>query len=245
MIRDLDIEGSYNVRDLGGYPTADGRTTRPQVFIRAGNLNEVSPAAQQKLIDYGVRTVIDLRSPWETERMPNVFAQSDKVKYLNLSLFDLSPKTEQERLAKTDSSSGLSDLYLKFLNHARPQVTQVMSVLAESDSTALFHCHAGKDRTGIIAALLLALVGVPEELIVEDYALTTSRIAHLIPIWREQALAHGVDLERFNREMTAEAETMRGMLRHIEAEYGGITEYLLGCGLTQPQLDALKARFVE
>lgn len=242
--RDLNIEGSYNVRDLGGYPTADGRTTRSQVFIRAGNLDKVPPDAQQQLIDYGVTTVIDLRSGMETERFPNVFAQSDKVAYHNVSLFDISPDSERERHARTHESPALADLYRQFLDHARPRVTQVMSMLAESDSTTLFHCHAGKDRTGIIAALLLALAGVPEDIIVQDYALTESRIAHLIPVWREQALAAGMDLQRFEREVSANAETMIEMLRHLNEQYNGVTEYLLGCGLSQEQLDALKARFV-
>ena len=82
--RDLEIEGSWNVRDIGGYPTADGGTTRWGVLLRSGDLARVSPTGQQALIDYGVRTIIDLRDLNEVRSLPNVFAQSPTVAYHHL-----------------------------------------------------------------------------------------------------------------------------------------------------------------
>jgi protein-tyrosine phosphatase len=241
----LMIEGSYNVRDLGGYPTTDGRATRAKVFIRAGNLDKVSPAAQQQLIEYGVKTVIDLRNEWETEHFPNVFSQSNKVTYINLPLIGDTLSNDAEWKAQSQTHTALADLYTQFLRHCRPQLSMIITAIAESEGTTLFHCHAGKDRTGIVAALLLALAGVPDDIVAEDYAQTTSYIAHLVTEWREKALAGGYDMERFAREVSANAETMLDLLRHLNEQYGGVREYLLGCGLDQKHLELLQARFVS
>src|SRR3954468_15212946 len=85
-MRNLIVEGSYNVRDLGGYPTADDQTTHWKVFIRAGSLSDVSPEGCQYLNDYGVKTIIDLRDEWEAEMFPNTLAQVADTRYVNLPL---------------------------------------------------------------------------------------------------------------------------------------------------------------
>src|SRR5689334_13916500 len=79
MTHQLDIEGGYNIRDLGGYPTKDGRTTQPHRLIRSGNLDKMSARGQQQLIDYGVKTIIDVRDEWEAQHFPNPFVQSGRV----------------------------------------------------------------------------------------------------------------------------------------------------------------------
>src|SRR4051794_21580399 len=83
MLR-LSIEGGYNIRDLGGYPTQCGRVTQPGILIRAGNLDQVTPHGAQQLLALGARAIVDIRDEWETEQFPDVFARSAAVKYANL-----------------------------------------------------------------------------------------------------------------------------------------------------------------
>src|ERR1041385_593182 len=190
----LDIEGGYNIRDLGDYPTKDGLSTQRHVLLRAGNLDKISSAAQQQLINYGVKTVIDLRDEWEAEHFPNPFAQSTTIKYINLPLIGDSLSNDAAWKAETRNYTGLHELYAKYLDHCQRQLGTIVSAIAESAFTTLFHCHAGKDRTGIVAALLLGAVGVPDAAIAEDYALSTSQITHLVEQWREYAIQHGQDM---------------------------------------------------
>src|SRR5258708_12481668 len=100
-MRPLTVEGSYNGRDLGGYPTQDGRTTRPGILIRAGNLAQVTPAGAQQLLGFGAKTIIDIRDEWEAEKYPDVFAQSTAVKYANLPFIGNSQSSTRTFNART------------------------------------------------------------------------------------------------------------------------------------------------
>lgn len=234
--RRLEIEGSWNVRDLGGYPTEDGRSTRWRTIVRAGNLDKVTPAGQQALLDYGIRTIVDLRGPEEVEEYPDVFARSTQVVYRHLPIL---------RNGYANGYVTLGKLYTNYLDAYPSEVGKIITAVAESAPGTLMHCHAGKDRTGIMTALLLGAAGVPEEVIAEDYALTNAEIAHLVGEWREYALKHGSDMERFEHDVSADAETMLGTLAHLVHHYGGVTEYLRICGIPVEDLQHLKERLVE
>lgn len=102
--RHLPLEGAYNIRDIGGYPTPDGTTTGWRTFLRADSLHKLTPAAQQELIDYGLRTVVDLRFDHECSTAPNVFAASDEVAYVKISLLaDAAPNAERRMLPDLES----------------------------------------------------------------------------------------------------------------------------------------------
>lgn len=234
--RQLEIEGSWNVRDLGGYPTEDGRSTRWRVMVRAGNLDKVTPAGQQALLDYGIRTIVDLRDPAEVEEYPDVFAQSTAVVYRHLPIL---------RNGYANGYVPLGKLYTNYLDAYPSEVGKIITAVAESTPGTLIHCHAGKDRTGIVTALLLGAVGVPEQVIAEDYALTTAQIAHLVAEWREYALKHGSDMERFEHDVSADAATMLGTLAHLRHRYGGVAQYLSSCGVTVQDLDRLKLQLLD
>ncbi|MFN8451736.1 MAG: tyrosine-protein phosphatase [Anaerolineae bacterium] len=234
--RDLEIEGSWNVRDIGGYPTADGGTTRWGVLLRSGDLARVSPAGQQALINYGVRTIIDLRDLNEVRSFPNVFAQSPAVAYHHLPVQDD---------VETGGSIRLDSLYRNFIDACQPNLSAVVTTAAESEPGVLIHCFAGKDRTGVVVALLLGAVGVPDAVIAEDYALTSGRITHLVESWRAWAIQQGHDMTLFEHEVSSEAATMQETLRHIRQTYGGIPDYLRACGVTDAQLARLRALLVE
>ncbi len=243
-MRPLTVEGSYNVRDLGGYPTQDGRTTRPGILIRAGNLAQVTPAGAQQLLGFGAKTIIDIRDEWEAEKYPDVFAQSTAVKYANLPFIGNSLSSSESWKARTHTYARLNGLYEIFLDACQPQVGAIITALAESEPVAVFHCHAGKDRTGLVSALLLGAAGVPAQVIAEDYAETSRQITELVASWRAAALKQEQNMQAFERDTGAVAETMLSTLNHLEQRYRGVTNYLLRCGVSQRQLTELLARFV-
>ncbi len=243
-MRNLSIEGSYNVRDLGGYATGDGQSTRWHTFIRAGNLDKVSAAGSKQLIDYGVKTIIDLRDEWEVESYPNVFAQASDVQYINLPLIGNRLSWDENWKAASEKYSQLHELYSTYLDECQPQIGAIMAAIAESTAGTVFHCHAGKDRTGLIAALVLGAVGVADEAIAADYAQTNDQIAPLVAEWRSYALKHNRDMADFERDSASAPQTMIDTLSHLRARYGGVTAYLAGCGVTEGQLKQLHSGFV-
>ena len=245
MSYQLEIEGTYNIRDLGDYPVKGGNTTCRHILVRAGNLDQVPLSSQQQLKDYGVKTVIDLRDEWEVQQFPNVFVQSKTIKYLNLPLIGNHFSNSKGWKEETQDYDGLDELYCKYLDHCQIQIGTIISTIAESMPTIVFHCYAGKDRTGIIAALLLGSVGVPDHLIAKDYSLSNLKITHLIEQWREYALQHGQDMQRFERDVGSEVTTMLNMLGYIKHRYGSVTDYLRVCGVTDIQLLQLQTLMIQ
>ena len=171
--RHLELEGAYNIRDLGGYPTVDGQTTRWGTVLRGDNMHRLPSESQAALIDYGVRTVIDLRKDYELEQMPNVFAGSSAVDYHHQDMLgDTGTIESAERPSSDEMWSSIAINYVHFLEERRPQVGETLATLAATGALpGIFHCAAGKDRTGLIAALLLGIAGVPANTIAEDYTL--------------------------------------------------------------------------
>jgi protein-tyrosine phosphatase len=244
-MRNLIVEGSYNVRDLGGYATADGHHTRWKVLIRAGNLDKVSAAGCQYLTDYGVKIVIDLRDEWEVEDFPNVFAQVEQVRYVHIPLIGDQLLRDEAWKLTSEKFSRLDEFYIYYLEHCQRQIAQIMGVFAESSGGTVFHCYAGKDRTGLIAALVLGAVGVSIDDIADDYAQTSQHIPHLVAQWRDYAVKNGHDMQHFERDAGSIPDTMMNTLHYLTERYGGIREYLVSCGVTDGQLAELRGRFVE
>lgn len=245
MNRQPNINGTFNLRDLGGYSTIDGRSTRWNVLFRAGNVNNLSASSQQQLTDYGVKTILDLRDEWEVEHYPNVFAQSSQVNYLNLPLIGDKQSGDETWKATTATYTSLVELYCLYLEGCRSQIEAIVTTIADQECPTLFHCHAGKDRSGIIAALLLGSLGVSNESIAEDYAMTTEQITHLIVEWHDYALQHGQDMEKFERDVASSPDTIFNMLDYIQQKYGTIADYLKTCGVTENHVTKLGSYFLS
>lgn len=253
-LRHLPLVGTYNIRDLGGYPTSDGRTTRWRAFLRGDALHRLPPVSQQTLLDMGLDTVIDLRFANELAEAPNVFATSvngdgngndadgaRSVKYVNISLMD-----GLARAASAQPLDNLEAVYQAVLTHCQPALCAVFAVISASkDAPVLFHCTAGKDRTGLIAALLLGLAEVAPEIIAEDYALTDQYLGTLKQELRDKAAASGQDLELYERMLEAKAEAMLKTLTFIHEKYNTVAAYLLEIGLGEEQVMRLRSRIVE
>jgi protein-tyrosine phosphatase len=234
--RYLAWDACYNARDVGGYPAGNGRRIRWQALVRADNLHRLTPNGQAALRDYGVRTIIDLRLASELERHPNPFAAQhgpgDVPRYMNLPLLDL------ETDAAIDEADSTQDEYAIILDRGKGRVAAVIKAVAAGleEGGVLVHCHGGKDRTGIVVALLLSLAGVPREIIAEDYALSEARLEALNAAWlEEQSRAQGRPLER-PRWMLARPETMQGVLDYLDRKYGGVDYYLEAGGVTQADM---------
>ena len=238
----LEWEGCLNARDLGGYATEDGRETRWGTVVRSDCPAALTEAGRAALAGYGVRAIVDLRLPAELADDPNPFAEPGDhgIAYTNVSFID-------PAAAPPDAVSTLAEDYLQMLDRYRQGVAEALAAIARApdDGAVLVHCAAGKDRTGLISALLLGLVDVPAETIAADYAMTAELLRP-----RERQWLEGLDPEeRAQREaMLARyaptAEVMLAVLEGLGERHGGVEPYLRSTGLGQDDLDRLRERLV-
>ena len=244
----LPVEGAYNVRDLGGYRTEDGRMTRWRTFLRADDLYKLTDADQNLLTDYGVRTVIDLRGSDELAQLPNVLAKNPNVTYLHQNMDGDDPlRRDGEPDAEILSVPERIRLsYSRRLRLRQDAIREILSALgAKDEQPTMFHCGAGTDRTGVIAALLLGLAGVAEEMIAEDYALSADG---LFERYRQEGapakLAGRLTVDAV-RLVSAPAEGMKLTLDFLNQTYGGIEQYVRHVGVTDRQIAGIRTALVE
>ncbi len=235
--RHLQLAGTYNLRDTGGYATDHDSEIRWRTLLRGDSLHRLTTAGQAELIAAGLRTVIDLRHDTELVESPNVFATSETVRYLNLPLIENTAREAENTQPRT-----LARIYEGIISDSQARIRQIFATLAEPAAfPALIHCTAGKDRTGIIIALLLGTAGVPTATIAADYALTEQ---YLVGEWMEERkqiiAASGGNWEQFSTLLSSPEELMLQTLAAIESHYGGIVPYLLTIGVPQEQLDAVR-----
>lgn len=231
--RHFDWEGCFNARDLGGLPTNDGRTTRHGVFVRGDTLCDLTEDGRRSLLEDGVRTVVDLRGEDELARQPNPFAAIDGVRYEHRPLNDP---------GVTSRISGIEDQterYRVMLDGNGQRIAAIMNVIATSPRAVLFHCFAGRDRTGIVAAILLRLAGVPDDAIVQDYAISDERLEKRYDEWSKRWTE--ADKARIERSIAEAETTIRGTLGHLDEKYGGVEPYLLKHGLDPAAMGRLKS----
>jgi protein-tyrosine phosphatase len=236
----LDWEGGLNARDLGGYATEDGRETRWGAVVRSAALGTLTEAGRAALADYGVRSIVDLRLPDELEREPNPFAEPGDhgIGYTNVSFID-------PAAAPPDQVSTLAEDYLGMLDRFAGQVAQVMAAVARApDGGVLVHCAAGKDRTGLISALLLGLVGVPEGTIADDYALTAELLRPRDREWLENGPGDRAEREALLARFAPTAQVMLEVLDGLGRRYGGVERYLLAAGVSPADLERLRDRLL-
>ena len=230
----MKVPGLLNVRELGGHPTRDGATTRLRSLLRADDLVQLTDEGTQALADYGVRTVVDLRWPGEVAMKTHPLARnSNGVRYHQISLL----ASDEMQWASLSGECTKEMWKCAVLEHTRPQLKEVLEVIGAADAAPLvFHCVAGKDRTGIIAALLLALADVEPEVIAADYAASSALLA-------EAYLLRYSNLERAEifEALRCPEEGVHNMLAYL-AQYGGAAGYLSAIGLKDATIARLRAR---
>lgn len=242
--RRLIWDACYNVRDIGGYETAGGQT-RYRAVVRADNLCNLSEEGQAALAEYGVRTIVDLRGPWETPSDSSPFARqgaySDVITYLNLPLIDADDLGE----AAFEKAGSVADSYRHMLDTYMEPIAAIMTAIARAPRGAvLVHCHAGKDRTGLVVAMMLELMGVARETIAEDYSLSDTYLKPLYAQWLENVSenADQVVVERLRQNALCAPDTMLNTLSYLDERYGGVREYLLAAGVDCDDLERICRR---
>jgi protein-tyrosine phosphatase len=281
--RRIPLQGAHNCRDLGGLPTADGRTVRPGLVLRCDSTAGFTDDDIALLTDaLGLRTVLDLRTRQEVLAHPSRL-RDRPVRHVNLPIRTAGPRAGQlgPRREATDvvpvaaaaaaadaearppitgvdvspAADGqppeeparrLAEGYQAYLAGSSAVIVAALELLADPATTpALVHCTAGKDRTGVLVAMLLSTLGVPAEDIVSDYAATDPNMPGVVrrirssPLFRENGVA---DLPPW--VFRARPDTMRAFLHQLDADCGGALPWLLDQGLSPATVDALRAQLL-
>jgi protein tyrosine/serine phosphatase len=238
--RELHWESCWNVRDLGGYPTAVGKKTRWRTIVRAGNLSKLTEVGRDALVSYGIRTVIDLRDPREFDANLDPFHErgpwAGSLRYVNAPFI-----SDGEFEALRGPEKLVSQGYVVALDHYRQNIARAISAVAAAPpGGVVIHCHAGKERTGVIAALLLAIAGVPDEVIADDYVISDRYLAALY----ERVAAREENLDeraRILQNCRSEPAHMLVALEHLRS-VGGVEAYLAAAGTTAEEIATLQLR---
>lgn len=232
MPAQLDWPDCLNVRDLGGLPTSDGHAVRSGALIRSDNLTRLTDAGVEAVRTSGVSRIVDVRTARETLTYRSPFA--DSALHQNLPLVkDADPY---------DPTLHLGANYAALLDRS-PELfaNAVRAIAAAPPGAVVVHCHAGKDRTGVVIGLVLHLLGTPPDEVAADYAVLTDRLRR---DFDEQLHRVEDDVERrqLAEEFSARPETMLAVIRHLDDTYGGARPYLHQGGLAAADIAALRAR---
>jgi protein-tyrosine phosphatase len=242
--RFVDLTGAHNFRDLGGLPTRDGAHTRAGVMFRSDALHHLEPTDVDRLLALGMRSVIDLRSRVELERTGRGPLEATDIAWLHapLSHSDAGVQVLPPALVEGD----LGRHYSESLAERTDTLVEIITHLAAAENLpAVFHCTAGKDRTGMVAALVLSLVDVDDEVIVEDYALTDDRMALVIERIRSSGDFPEQLAPAAARIARAEASSMHTFLAAVARTYGDATGWARSAGIADDVIASLRAVLVE
>jgi protein tyrosine/serine phosphatase len=246
----IALDGAVNARDLGGLPTVDGRVTRSGVLLRSDNLQDLTPGDVDALLGRGVRTVLDLRTSAEVEVLGPGPLRETAVKHLNLDLIPhgFEGRSVLERTIPDENAPehAVDHLYFDYVRDAPGEIATALRTIADPHSGAvLVHCAVGKDRTGVVVALALSLVGVRRDAVVADYTRTDERIEPLVgrllstPLYAEHA--GGRQLDSFRPH----AYNIERFLDRVDAEYGGVHGLAMALGIDEETVARLSRRLLD
>lgn len=229
MLRHIPLGRMNNLRDLGGYPGANGRITAWERFLRGDNPLGLEEPDIQWLLDRDITTVIDLRTPAEVERKPDQLSTVPGFHYRNCPLL--------EGEAMPNLADDVARGYFDLLSRG-DLVRTAVSAVAAAPGGVLFHCTAGKDRTGLLSALLLSLAGVSRADILADYQVSETYLADIIRRIRTVV----PDLAPFAG--ASKSDYLDGCLDLLEESYGSVPDYLRAVGVSEGELDALRDKLL-
>ena len=259
----LELEGAVNVRDVGGLPTADGRTTRSGVLLRSDNLQGLTDRDVEQLVgERGVRTVLDLRTTGEVH-LEGPGPLVGRVTHHHLSLIPEEPgepdADEVDRAVdrsavpswkdrssrRGERPTDMSGYYLGYVEDAPDKIAAALRLLADPGTgTAVVHCAVGKDRTGTVVALALSLAGVRREAVVADYAASADRIDRVLARLKASP-TYGPDLvDATVDDIMPEAASMERFLDEVDRRYGGPHGLAMSIGVDEETVARLAARLV-
>ncbi len=246
--RVVELESVHNFRDLGGYPTADGRRTRWGRIFRADGLQRLTETDVDILRPLGLRTVIDLRTVRELDERGSFPIDLHPVEFHHLPVIDVTwDRSERDADESLDPVDFLTTQYRALLAEGETRLADAFRLLAAPGALpAVFHCAAGKDRTGLLAALLLASLGVPDELVAEDYGLSRAAMERtlawagrqgpeLLALWEQVPSIH----------LAAEPEAMLHVLAELRQRHGSVRAYVGSIGVDEAVLARLDDELLE
>jgi protein-tyrosine phosphatase len=240
--RRVELEGCLNFRDLGGYATSDGRTLRRGLLFRSDALHLLTPGDVARIRDeLRIGTIVDLRSTKELDSEGRGPLEALPIRFHHLPLVD---GFDARSASALDEPMLLSDRYCRLAEYARDPIARVVEALAQSEAPAVYHCAAGKDRTGILSAVLLGVLGVPDEVIVADYALS----AETLDAIHERLLAsegYQSMLEALPPDtMHADPGTMLSFLEKRASSYGSLRAFAEAAGVAPRAIARLEQRLL-
>lgn len=225
------MQGCFNLRDIGGYGTSDGRRVRAGCVFRSDELSALTDGDLVAVAGLGIKVVFDLRHHAERLSRPNRLPADVELLERSTSPTEGAVVTLEEQIATATlperDDPYMVSLYTTLLQHMAPDFRVIIErAAAAPERPLLFHCAAGKDRTGLMAAVLHGLLGVPDEVILDDYELsnthyTPKRLAMVAPLLEE----HGVTEDRVRFLLEARREVMVETLAAVNREWGGFGGY--------------------
>ncbi|MET3699582.1 protein tyrosine phosphatase [Bacillus oleivorans] len=254
VLREIKLEGGFNFRDLGGYQTKEGRTVRSGMLFRSGNLSRLTESDREIVKQLGIKKICDLRGMDEVERFPDPII--DDITWHHTPILSEEKMLGQvgddtdfaDQLRKTKPGELLMNLNQHMVTYksAFRKVFQVL--LTEPNHPLLFHCMAGKDRTGAVAALILRILGVPREKILEDYLYTNETLEQMAVNFTEIGYNDlpNIDQDVLDALFEARTEYINAFLDEIDAKYGNIDLYAKEfLGLSENDIKVLKSHLLE
>lgn len=254
--RRLDLEGAPNIRDLGGYATSDGGNTRWGKIFRAGRLSTLTDKDKATLAAFDLRVICDFRREDEYLRDVTDLGEQARVAIHNLAI---SPGDHSRSIAESDFSQVSGDEMFNWMVMINRELAlkqtgtyrRMFELLLDTDDGGfLFHCSAGKDRTGFAAALILSALDVPRETIMDDYLLTAQyyppkgELEYLASKYADNDSE--LDLSVFKALMDTREEYLSAAFAAIDESYDSVTDYLAAeIGVGAEQRKRLKERYVD
>ena len=235
----IPVPGTYNFRDVGGYPVPGGSVRSGKLF-RSDALSRLGDEGRNYLGHLGVGTVVDLRDNDEVELFPDDLAGLE-VQLVRLPVFEGSGRSQ----AVSDST--LRGLYEAILLHHKDALISALRYIIAADQAVVIHCAAGKDRTGIVIALALSLIGVSREAVISDYARTQPNLeGEWVATMTGLAEKHGFEVTPRLMEIMAGSppEAMAGLLDLINERFGDVVGFVNSAGLSEREIDKLRASLV-
>jgi protein-tyrosine phosphatase len=241
--RSVVFESVFNVRDLGGLPTADGGTIRPGRLFRGDGVHRLDGDDLDRARALELRTVVDLRTAGEIERSTRFPRDRYPVEWHNLPILERM-WSEDDLVATTGAVDFLRDRYLDMLRSGAASIARIVELVADG-TPLLFHCAAGKDRTGVVAAILLSLAGVSHDEIAGDYHATAGAMAAFVD-WLTVTHPEAMDSMTSQPPEYLEAphEAMDGFLLAVDERFGSVEGYVTGLGVAPTTIDRLRAALV-
>jgi len=236
----VNLEYACNARHLGGYRCERELVTKDNAFIRCENLEQLTSKDIAMLAKLGVTDAIDLRCPGECMERPSAFSKLREIAYHNIPVFDADCSPGNLAAAGYD----MIRFYMNMAEYAGQRLADILRCMILSDGGVIFYCAMGKDRTGVVAALLLLVAGVDKETVVNEYCYT-EQVSQ--PLRKEflQFQPEGLE-KKFDRDvLSAKKEYINAFIEQSAGKHGGAVSYLMNLGIKAHEIDAMRRKILQ